>query len=50
VADRRGPKAGAQSDDVVVSNGPCALLYVKDREPGRIRKVVEFLQAQDRAA
>jgi arylsulfatase A-like enzyme len=43
-----GLKAGARSDDVVVvSNGPCALLYVKDREPARIRKLVESLQAQE---
>jgi arylsulfatase A-like enzyme len=42
-----GLKRGPQSDDlVVVSNGPCALLYVKHREPARIRKVVEFLQTQ----
>jgi hypothetical protein len=32
---------------VVVGNGPCALLYVKDREPARIRKLVEFLQAEE---
>jgi arylsulfatase A-like enzyme len=45
-----GLKAGPQSDDVVVvSNGPCALLYVKDREPARIRKLAEFLQAHDQA-
>jgi arylsulfatase A-like enzyme len=49
--DRRlvdaGLKEGPHSDDVVVvSNGPCALLYVKDREPARIRKLVEFLQAE----
>jgi arylsulfatase A-like enzyme len=43
-----GLKAGAGSDDVVVvSNGPCALLYVKDREPAGIRKLVESLQAQE---
>jgi arylsulfatase A-like enzyme len=43
-----GLKAGAQSDDVVVvSNGPCALLYVKERESARIRKLVEFLQGHD---
>jgi arylsulfatase A-like enzyme len=42
-----GLKAGARSDDVVVvNNGPCALLHVKDREPARIRKLVESLQAQ----
>jgi arylsulfatase A-like enzyme len=42
-----GLKRGPESDDlVVVSNGPCALLYVKHREPARIRKVVEFLQTQ----
>jgi arylsulfatase A-like enzyme len=43
-----GLKAGSHSDDVVVvSNGPCALLYVNQREPARIRKLVEFLQAQE---
>lgn len=43
-----GLKAGPHSDDVVVvSNGPCALLYVKDREPAGIRKLVEFLQGQE---
>ena len=43
-----GLKGEARSDDVVVvSNGPCALLYVKDREPAHIRKLVESLQAQD---
>jgi arylsulfatase A-like enzyme len=43
-----GLKAEARSDDVVVvSNGPCALLYVKDRAPAHIRKIVESLQAQD---
>jgi hypothetical protein len=29
-----------------MGNGPCALLYVKDREPARIRTLVEFLQAE----
>jgi arylsulfatase A-like enzyme len=41
-------KAGPRSDDiVVVGNGPCALLYVKDREPARVRALVEFLQVQE---
>jgi arylsulfatase A-like enzyme len=43
-----GLKASPGSDDVlVVSNGPSALLYVKDREPARVRKLVEFLQGRD---
>jgi arylsulfatase A-like enzyme len=49
--DRRlvdaGLKEGLRSHDVVVvANGPCVLLYVKDRAPARIRKLVEFLQAE----
>jgi predicted AlkP superfamily pyrophosphatase or phosphodiesterase len=45
---KAGLKAGAESDDVVVaSNGQSVLLHVKGREPGRIKRIVSYLQTQD---
>ena len=42
-----GLKASATSDDVVsASSSQTLLLHVKNRDPGKIRRVVEFLQAQ----
>jgi predicted AlkP superfamily pyrophosphatase or phosphodiesterase len=41
-------KSSAASDDVVVvSNSQSLLLHVKDRDPEKIRRIVEFLQSQD---
>lgn len=41
-------KSSASSDDVVVvSNSQTVLLHVKDREADKIRRIVEFLQAQE---
>ena len=43
-----GLKAGPDSDDVVVaSNGQSVLLHVKGRDLRRIRRIAQFLQAQD---
>lgn len=43
-----GLKNAVESDDVVLaSNGQSVLVHVKGRDSQRIRKIVEFLQAQD---
>jgi predicted AlkP superfamily pyrophosphatase or phosphodiesterase len=43
-----GLKAGPESDDVVVaSSGQSALLHVKNRDAGHIRRLVEFLHGRD---
>lgn len=43
-----GLKASPESDDVVVaSSGQAVLLHVRDRNPRQVRRIVEFLQAQD---
>jgi predicted AlkP superfamily pyrophosphatase or phosphodiesterase len=45
---KAGLKSAAESDDVVLaSNGQSVLVHVKRRDPQRIRKIVQFLQAQD---
>ena len=45
---KAGLKAAADSDDVVLaSNGQSVLVHVKGRDSQRIRRIVEFLQAQD---
>ena len=41
-----GLKSAALSDDVVVANSGTSLVHVKDRDPAKIRKIVEFLQRQ----
>jgi len=41
-----GLKASASSEDVVVANSGSSLIHVKDRDPERIRAIVEFLQRQ----
>jgi arylsulfatase A-like enzyme len=42
-----GLKEGPGSDDVVVAGGgPSAQVHVKGHDPGRIRRIVEFLQMQ----
>lgn len=41
-------KAGSNSDDVVIaSSGQAILLHVKNRDPKRIKEIVEFLQQQE---
>ncbi|MDQ4058748.1 MAG: alkaline phosphatase family protein [Actinomycetota bacterium] len=43
-----GLKAGMDSDDIVVAdNGPCALLYVKGRNPERIQALVSWLHSRE---
>lgn len=43
-----GLKTSADSDDVVLaSNGQSVLVHVKGRNPLRIRKIAQFLQARD---
>lgn len=43
-----GLKLGKDSDDVVLaSSGQAVLLHVKDRDPRKIEKIVNFLQKQD---
>lgn len=43
-----GLKASPDSDDVVVaSSDQAVLLHVKDRQPERIKQIVEFLQTQE---
>jgi predicted AlkP superfamily pyrophosphatase or phosphodiesterase len=45
---KAGLKASAASDDVVIaSSGQTILLHVKDRNPALIRRIAEFLKAQD---
>lgn len=41
-----GLKAAPDSNDVVVANTGAALVYVRDRDPRRIREVAAFLQRQ----
>ncbi|MQA05532.1 MAG: sulfatase-like hydrolase/transferase [Streptosporangiales bacterium] len=42
-----GLKAGPDSSDVVVAVTGSALLFVRDRDPARIREITEFLQRQE---
>ena len=43
-----GLKASLDSDDVVLaSSDQAVLVHVRDREPGRIRQLVQWLQAQE---
>lgn len=42
-----GLKASPTSDDVVGAGTGASLVYVKDRDPQRIRAVADFLQRQD---
>jgi predicted AlkP superfamily pyrophosphatase or phosphodiesterase len=45
---KAGLKARADSDDVVIaSSGQTMLLHVKDRDPAAIRRITDFLKAQD---
>ncbi|HEV8483455.1 MAG TPA: alkaline phosphatase family protein, partial [Blastocatellia bacterium] len=45
---KAGLKAAADSDDVVLaSNGQSVLVHIKGRDSQRIRRIVQFLQAQD---
>ena len=41
-----GLKAGPGSQDVVVANSGTSLVHVQDRDPAKIKAIVEFLQAQ----
>jgi predicted AlkP superfamily pyrophosphatase or phosphodiesterase len=41
-----GLKDSLTSDDVVVANSGSSLVHVKDRDPAKIRAIVEFLQRQ----
>ena len=41
-----GLKTSATSDDVVVANSGASLVHVKNRDPAKIRAIVEFLQKQ----
>ena len=43
---RAGLKASQGSTDVVVARSGCGLLYVHDRDPAHITRIVEFLQRQ----
>ncbi len=43
---RAGLKDGPASTDVVVALSGCGLLYVDEREPERIERIVRFLQGQ----
>lgn len=42
-----GLKSGQDSDDVIVAITGSALVYVKDRDPKRIKAITEFLQRQE---
>jgi arylsulfatase A-like enzyme len=45
---KAGLKAGPDSDDVVLaSSGQTQLIHVKDRDRARIRKIADFLKAQE---